>query len=52
MRHHKDTPGEGPTDGDIPLLLDRMRRVRHSSRQRIIEDGARLVEINPMLLEV
>src|SRR6266849_3822804 len=52
MRNHKDTPGERQPDGDVPQLVDRVRRVRDSGRQWVIEDGACLVEINAVLLEV
>src|SRR5438093_586287 len=52
MRNHKDTPGERQPDGDVPQLVDRVRRVRDSGRQWVIEDGAGLVEINAVLLEV
>src|SRR6266571_538666 len=52
MRNDKDTPRRRQPDRDVPQLVHRVCRVREGSRQRIVEDSARLVKIDRVLLEV
>ena len=49
MPNNKDTPRSGDADREIAALLKRVIRVRKRGGQRVVENRARLVKINPVL---
>lgn len=52
MRHHDDSTDGGYAHDQEPLLAFRVIRIRKRGRERIIEHGRRLAEIDAVLFEV